>query len=75
MIERKLNWLVTLVLSILFGYFGVDRFMMGQIGCGILKFLTFGGLGVWYLADIILIATKYHFQGVEWTYFSETHNF
>ncbi|MBW3023068.1 TM2 domain-containing protein [Candidatus Woesearchaeota archaeon] len=63
---RKLNWVLTLVLSIIFGGLGVDRFMMGKIGTGILKLITFGGLGVWWLVDWILIATKYHFQGIEW---------
>ncbi len=63
---RKLNWVVTLVLSILFGYWGVDRFMMGQVGMGILKIVTFGGFGIWYLIDIILIATKHKFADVVW---------
>lgn len=63
----KLNWVVTLVLSIIFGSLGVDRFMMHQIGWGILKLITFGGFGVWWLIDWILIATKYEFRDVEWT--------
>ena len=58
---RKLNWLVTLILSVLLGHLGVDRFMMGQIGWGILKLITGGACGVWWLIDVILIATKYHF--------------
>ncbi len=66
MVTRQLNWIVTLVMSILFGGLGVDRFMMGHIWLGILKFLTAGGFGVWWLVDIILIATKYPFTGVEW---------
>ena len=63
---RRLNWTVTLVLSILFGSLGVDRFMMGQIGLGILKLITFGGFGIWWLIDVILIATRYQFENVEW---------
>lgn len=63
---KKLNWVLTLVISILFGAFGVDRFMMGHIGLGILKLVTLGGCGIWSLIDIILIATKHQFEGIEW---------
>lgn len=63
---RRLNWVVTLVLSVLFGKFGVDRFMMGQVGPGVLKLLTIGGLGIWWLVDIVLIASRYQFKNVEW---------
>ena len=63
---KKLNWVLTLVLSILFGGLGVDRFMMGKIGTGILKLITLGGLGVWWLIDWILIASKHKFKNVEW---------
>jgi hypothetical protein len=31
---------------------------MGEVGMGIGKHLTFGGCGIWYLIDIILIATR-----------------
>ena len=64
---KKLNWVLTLVLSILVGSLGVDRFMMGQIGLGILKLITGGGCGIWWLVDVILIAMKHPFPGVEWT--------
>lgn len=52
------DFLVALLLSILVGQLGIDRFYMGYIGLGILKLLTFGGCGVWWLIDVILIATK-----------------
>jgi len=63
---KKLNWVLTLVMSVVFGWLGVDRFMMGQVWLGILKLITFGGLGIWWLVDVILIATKYKFNGIIW---------
>ncbi len=63
---KKVNWVLTLVMSILFGQLGVDRFMMGQVGLGILKLITLGGCGIWWLIDLILIATKHKFEGIEW---------
>ncbi len=60
------KWIVALLLSILVGSLGVDRFYMGYIGTGILKLITFGGFGIWWLIDLILIATKHDFAKVNW---------
>ena len=38
------------------GFLGVDRFYLGYIGLGILKFLTAGGCLVLYIIDIVKIA-------------------
>lgn len=51
------DWTVALILSILLGELGVDRFYTGSIMLGILKLVTFGGCGIWWIVDIILIAT------------------
>ncbi len=67
MAKKKVDWTLTLIMSIFFGTLGVDRFIMGQVGLGILKLLTWGGCGIWWLIDLILIATKYEFEGIEWT--------
>ncbi len=51
------NKYVALVLSIFVGMFGIDRFYMGKVGTGLLKLFTFGGFLIWWIIDIILIAT------------------
>jgi TM2 domain-containing membrane protein YozV len=65
--KRKVNWIVTLIMSIFFGWIGVDRFIMGHVGLGILKLITLGGCGIWWLVDLILIATKHEYKNVEWS--------
>ena len=45
--------------SITLGGFGVDRFYLGMYGSAIGKLFTFGGLGVWSILDVILVATRY----------------
>ncbi|MDP5228117.1 MULTISPECIES: Ltp family lipoprotein [Arthrobacter] len=52
------SFLVTWLLSLLVGGFGIDRFYLGKVGTGIAKLLTFGGLGIWALVDLILVLTN-----------------
>jgi len=51
------SWFVALTLSILFGPLGADRFYLGKVGTGIVKLITWGGFGIWWLIDVVLIAT------------------
>jgi hypothetical protein len=44
-----------LIVSILAGTLGIDRFMLGDTGMGIGKLLTLGGCGIWALVDLFLI--------------------
>ncbi len=46
------SWVVTLILAI---FLPVHRFYVGKIGTGILYWITAGGLGIWYVIDIIMI--------------------
>lgn len=66
MAKKKVNWLLVLLMSIFFGSLGVDRFIMGHVGLGILKLITLGGCGVWWLIDVILVASKHGFKDIEW---------
>lgn len=56
--ERRLSdksWNTALLLSILLGFLGADRFYLGRTGLGVLKLVTFGGYFVWWAVDIILL--------------------
>ena len=53
--------------TFLFGWFGVDRFLRGQIGLGILKLLI-DWFGIWALIDWIIALTKYGVAGEDFTF-------
>jgi TM2 domain-containing membrane protein YozV len=45
----------SLIISILAGSLGIDRFMIGDTGIGVGKLLTCGGFGIWAIIDWFLI--------------------
>lgn len=47
---------VALGLGLFGGFFGLHRFYVGKVGTGIAMICTVGGLGVWWLYDIVLLA-------------------
>jgi len=51
------DWLTTLLLCIFLGFLGVHRFYTGHIVIGLIQLFTFGGCGIWWLIDLIMIAT------------------
>ena len=48
---------IAFILAIVLGVFGAHRFYVGKIGTGLLMLCTVGGLGIWYLYDVIMVAT------------------
>ncbi|RYE25067.1 MAG: TM2 domain-containing protein [Sphingobacteriales bacterium] len=57
-----------LIISILAGSLGVDRFVLGETGLGIAKLLTCGGLGIWTIVDWFLIMGKTKEMNVQKVY-------
>ena len=56
--KSEKTFIATLILAVLLGTIGVHRFYVGKIGTGVLMLLTAGGLGIWWIIDIIMIATS-----------------
>ena len=48
-----------MLLSITLGGFGVDRFYLGYWRSALGKLFSFGGVGVWTVVDVLLIAIGY----------------
>ncbi len=51
---------ISLIVSVIAGQLGIDRFLIGDVGLGIAKLITCGGFGIWWIVDFFLImgATK-----------------
>lgn len=52
---QKKDRAIAFLLSFFLGCWGVDRFYLGQIPLGLVKLLTFGGLGFWWFLDLFFI--------------------
>ena len=48
--------LTSLLISIFLGGYGIDRFFIGDVGLGLGKLFTCGGLGIWSIIDWFLIS-------------------
>jgi hypothetical protein len=49
--------LAATLLALFTGLFGGHRFYVGKVGSGILQLCTLGGMGIWWMADIVLVAS------------------
>ena len=55
---------VALALGFFGGFFGLHRFYVGKTGTGVAMIVTFGGIGIWWLYDMVLLASG-EFRDVE----------
>lgn len=53
--EGTYSYITTMIISLFFGFFGADRFYLGYPMLGVIKLITFGGCGIWYFADLIML--------------------
>jgi hypothetical protein len=48
---------IAFILALVLGVFGAHRFYVGKTGTGLLMLVSVGGLGIWYLYDVIMVAS------------------
>jgi TM2 domain-containing membrane protein YozV len=53
--KSKKDYVAVLLLCFFLGTLGIHRFYTGKIWTGILMLITLGGLGIWYVIDMVLI--------------------
>ncbi|MDN5807861.1 MAG: TM2 domain-containing protein [Brevibacterium sp.] len=49
------SFFVTWVLSLALGFLGADRFYTGRFATGGLKLVSLGGLGLWWIVDLVIV--------------------
>jgi TM2 domain-containing membrane protein YozV len=49
---------MVLLVSALCGFFGIDRFIIGDVGLGLGKLFTCGGFGIWAVIDMMIIMNR-----------------
>ena len=64
--KRRKKWALGLLLSIFFGYLGMDRFYSGHILLGFFKLIILTVVGIWWILEIFLIAFKIDYSDIEW---------
>lgn len=52
----KYEWITTFLLCFFLGELGIHSFYTGKTTIGIIQLLTFGGCGIWWLVDLIMLA-------------------
>ncbi len=55
--KSNVNWYLLLFLCLLFGLFGVHRFYLKKRDTAQWQLATLGGLGVWWLLDLLSIVS------------------
>ena len=56
--NKNLSNHIVMIISWLLGYLGVDRFYKGQVLWGVLKLITLGACGIWWIVDAIYYTYK-----------------
>lgn len=53
--KKDWKWLlIGTIISWSVGWLGADRIYRGEVGLGILKLVTLGAFGIWYLIDALI---------------------